>query len=225
MELLQFARGPFLYFSIAVFLAGTAWRLVALWLRPSLTVMAASKCTDTLGPALRTLVNRTLPRAGLHPSSTLVTVNPYVFHIGLALVAFGYAPHIAFIRRLTGLGWPALPDAVMYIAAALTIASLLLALVFRLTDPVLKLISGLDDYFSWFVTMAPLVTGMALITGSSTTALTGGNPVYPAPLALHLLSVELLLIWFPFGKLMHALLVIPGRMQLGATLARRGVKA
>ncbi len=59
-----------------------------------------------------------MPHRGFHPSATLVTINPYIFHIGLALIFFGYAPHIAFIRRLTGLSWPALPDMVMYIAAA-----------------------------------------------------------------------------------------------------------
>ena len=87
-----------------------------------------------------------IPHRGFHPSATLVTVNPYVFHIGLALVFFGYAPHIGFIRRLTGLGWPGLPDMVMYIAAAAaTIVSLLIALLFRLTDPVLQKISRADD--------------------------------------------------------------------------------
>jgi nitrate reductase gamma subunit len=124
-----------------------------------------------------------------------------------------------------GLRWPALPDAVMYLAAALTIVSLLLALLFRLTDPVLKLISTFDDYAAWGITLLPVLTGMALITVPSTAASLGQAPVYPHPLAIHLLSVELLLVWFPFSKLMHALLVFPGRMQIGAAFAKRGVKA
>ena len=49
--------------------------------------------------------------------------------------------------------------------------------------------------------------------------------VYPGPLAIHLLSVELLLVWFPFGKLMHAILFIPGRAQLGMLNERRGVRS
>jgi nitrate reductase gamma subunit len=44
-------------------------------------------------------------------------------------------------------------------------------------------------------------------------------------LALHILSVELLMIWFPFGKLMHAVLVFPSRFQTGASFGRRGVRA
>ena len=44
------------------------------------------------------------------------------------------------------------------------------------------------------------------------------------PLAVHLLSVELLLAWFPFGKLMHGFLAVPARMQLAHFLGRRGVR-
>lgn len=225
MDLLHLARGPLLQISIFIFIAGTAWRLFALWRRAPGRDLAVPKRTDLFGAGLRTLAVRSWPRKGTHPSSTLVTVNPYVFHIGLALIAFGYAPHIAFIARLTSLSWPALPDAVVYIAAGLTIISLLLALLFRLTDPTLKLISSFDDYAAWFITFLPLLTGMALITAPSSAASLGQDPVYPAPLAIHLLSVELLLVWFPFSKLMHALLVFPGRMQIGAAFAKRGVKA
>ena len=39
----------------------------------------------------------------------LVTTN-VPFYIGLAVVVFGLAPHILFIRNLTGLSWPALPS-------------------------------------------------------------------------------------------------------------------
>jgi nitrate reductase gamma subunit len=165
-----------------------------------------------------------VPHRGFHPSATLVTINPYVFHIGLALVFFGYAPHIAFIRRLTGLGWPALPDMVMYIAAAATIVSLLIALLFRLTDPVLKKISRADDMLVWALTMLPLMTGMAVVGESSASLLAHANPLYRGPLAVHLLSLELLLVWFPFGKLMHAFLVFPNRMRLARLFGRRGVR-
>ena len=40
--------------------------------------------------------------------------------------------------------------------------------------------------------------------------------------ALHILSVDALLIWFPFGKLMHAFYIFPSRAINGALLARKG---
>jgi len=95
----------------------------------------------------------------------------------------------------------------------------------RLTDPVLRLISGFDDYFTWFVTMLPVVTGMVLIAEPSAAVAARSGVLYPVPLAIHLISLELLLAWFPFGKLMHAMLFVPGRAQLGSMLASRGVDA
>jgi len=47
---------------------------------------------------------------------------------------------------------------------------------------------------------------------------------YETMLAIHILSFELLLIWFPFGKLMHLFFVFPSRYNVGAIFARRGVR-
>jgi nitrate reductase gamma subunit len=215
MELLELARGPLWYAAVLIFLLGIAWRLLGLWRFGAKPALSAPR-SDASG--ISTLFTRMLPKRGFHASATLATVNPYIYHLGLAIVAFGYAPHIAFVTRVAGLGWPALPNGMVYVAAGATIISLLIALMYRLTDPVLKLISGAGDYFAWLVTMLPLLTGIVLITGEP-----GGAD--PTRLAVHLLSLELLLAWFPFGKLMHAVLVVPARAQLGRFFARRGVRA
>lgn len=223
MDLLDWARGPLLYAALTVFVTGIAWRLLALARMPALATAAPARKAFGASSALRVALARTWPRNGFPQSASLATFNPYVFHIGLALVFFGYAPHITFLRRLTGLGWPALPDPVMYLAAAATIISLLLALMFRLTDPVLRKISRADDMVTWVVTMLPLVTGMAVVSVPSSMLPDASHTIYRTPVAIHLLSLELLLVWFPFGKLMHAFLVWPGRMRLATFLGRRGV--
>lgn len=225
MDLLDWTRGPLLGGAIAVFIAGVAWRWLALRRLPAASAGAApARQPFGTGDALGASLRRMMPHPGIHPSATLVTINPYLFHVGLALVFFGYAPHIAFIRRLTGLGWPALPDLVMYLAAAVTLVSLLMALLFRLTDPVLRTISRADDTLTWALTMLPLVTGMGVVGEPSAALLAHEAPLYRTPLAVHLLSLELLLVWFPFGKLMHTFLVWPNRMQLARFLGRRGVR-
>jgi nitrate reductase gamma subunit len=227
MDFLDWVRGPLLALSVAVFVMGVAWRLLSLW-RLAPAAASGSPAREAFGTTaeLRAALTRMVPKGGFHPSATLVTLNPYVFHIGLAVVFFGYAPHIAFIQRLTWLHWPALPDPVMYIAAAASMISLLIALVFRLTDPVLKRISRADDLITWTVTFLPFITGMAVVGGTSASILARGEHViYRGPLAVHLLALELLLIWFPFGKLMHAFLVLPARMQLAGFFGRRGVRS
>ncbi|MDO8767846.1 MAG: hypothetical protein Q7K57_03935 [Burkholderiaceae bacterium] len=226
MDMLDWARGPLLAASIFIFVAGVAWRLFSLWRMPvAHTPGAPARQAFGTGAAFSAAFTRMIPSGGFHPSATLVTVNPYVFHIGLAVVFLGYAPHIAFIQRLTGLSWPAFPDLVMYLAAAATIISLLLALLFRLTDPVLMKISHADDWITWTVTFLPLLTGMAVINEPSALILARDHVIYRGPLAVHLLSLELLLVWFPFGKLMHAFLVLPARMQLATFFGRRGVRS
>ena len=96
-------------------------------------------------------------------------------------------------------------------------AALIAALFRRVLHPVLNLLSNFDDYFSWFITTAPVITGLMAV------AHFGGR--YETLLAIHILSFEAFLIWFPFGKLMHAFMTFPSRYQAGTTFGHRGVKA
>ena len=100
------------------------------------------------------------------------------------------------------------------VAGAITVAALVGLLVHRIASPVKRLISNFDDYFSWLVTTAPLVTGMM--------AYSHIGPPYQTMLAIHILSVELLLVWFPFGKLMHTFTIFATRAATGMAFERRG---
>ena len=226
MDLLEFARGPALALALVVFVAGTLWRLLGVLRRPRLPDLSPAR--EAAPPrwlaALRAIGRGMWPHRAFGQGVLLISLNGYVFHIGLALVFFGYAPHIAFVHRLTGLTWPAFPDAVMYLAAGATIVSLLLALWLRLTDPVRKMISNADDLITWTITFLPMLTGMALLSEPSAVMLARDHAVYPGPLAVHLLTLELLLIWFPFGKLMHAILFAFSRGATGIRFSHRGVE-
>lgn len=227
MDLLDFARGPALAVSTAVFVLGTAWRLAGVLRLPARPERAMPRAgadgpwTAAAGSILRGL----WPRHRFGGDATVTAVNGWIFHLGLALVALAYAPHIDFVRRYTGLHWPALPDPVMYLAAGVTMVALLFAAWQRLNDPVLQLISRPDDWISWTVTFLPFLTGMAVIAEPSSSVLARDVVVYRGPLAVHLLSLELLLLWFPFGKLMHAVLFGFSRAATGARFGLRGVRA
>jgi len=211
VTLLEFARGPALAFSIIVFALGLAWRLYRIFRRPARIDHSEPRRRDLAAGGMRAIFAKMLPPKGVKIRGAQMA-NAYAYHIALALVAFGFAPHIAFVARYLGLAWPALPDAVTYIATAVAILGLIYALMTRLTDGVQRLLSNFDDYFSWAVTMAPLVTGMALLP----------QPAPPAWIALHLLSLEILLVWLPFGKLAHAALVFVSRWRTGADFTRKG---
>lgn len=225
MDLLDFARGPGLGLAAAVFVLGLAWRIGGVLRLPRHADLSPPRAgaPSPARAALAGIVRGMWPRAQFGQAAQVITVNGYVFHIGLALVFFGYAPHIDFIRRHLGFGWPALPDGVMYLAAGATILSLLLAMWLRLTDPVRRLISRPDDHISLALTLLPLFTGMAALGEPSSALLQHGTTLYRTPLAIHLLSLELLLVWLPFGKLAHALLFAFSRGATGMRFRHRGV--
>ena len=226
MTWLEFARGPALAFAVAVFVLGTLWRLIGVLRLPALPDLSPARAgaPSPLSAVLHANLRAMWPRPEFSRATKLITFNGYAFHIGLAVVFFGYAPHIAFVRRHTGLSWPALPDAVMYFAASITIVSLLMALALRLNDPVRKKISTADDMISWTLTFLPFVTGMAVTSDPSAALLARDHVIYAGPLAVHLLSLELLLLWFPFGKLMHAVLFAFSRGATGLRFGHRGVR-
>ncbi|MGB0087157.1 MAG: hypothetical protein WBP94_17505 [Rhodomicrobiaceae bacterium] len=218
MDLLGFARGPALEIALAVFVLGTVWRLTAIVLLPWMPDRSEPRAgapSRAMG-AIQGIVRRFWPHQSFVSAALFSTLNGYVFHVGLALIVFGFTPHILFIRDLTGLFWPAMPSNVVYGIAMITLASLVAALIRRITNPVQRLISTADDYISWGVTALPVATGLAA------TAHLGAD--YRTLLAVHLLTVALFFIWLPFGKLMHTFLFLLSRGATGARLTHRGAK-
>lgn len=215
MTLLEFARGPGLYWATIIFVAGIVWRLAGVLLAKRSKDLSAPRQSGFMG-GIRTIFSRMVGNAEQRRKSGFTILNSYVMHIGLFVVIVLFIPHILFIKAVTGLSWSGLPNNIVMIFGAITLISLLIALAHRMTHPVMQIISSFDDYFSWFITTLAVVTGML--------AFAHFVEPYETILAVHILSVELLMIWFPFGKLMHAILVVPSRMQLGSSMSRKGVK-
>ena len=218
MTLLDFARGPALSLAFAVFLFGVMWRLLSLVLLPRLADLSQARAGagTAFGQGFRGFWRHMWPADPYLKSSVFALVNGYAFHIGLAIVVFGFAQHIGFITDVFGLSWPALPTGIITLVSVITLASLMAALVRRLTSPVLRLISTGNDYVTWTLTTLPVVTGLMTVNHLWL--------AYETLLALHILSVALMLIWFPFGKLMHAFLVFLTRARTGVVYGRRGVE-
>ena len=217
-DLLDFARGPALTVAMTIFVIGVVWRLVTLLAMPH--VQIASPARAGTPPAFLAATGEFFRRMKMnrnYASRTAFAVfNGWTFHVGLLIIVIGLAGHIAFIERLFGLSWPNMPSNFIFLVSVVTLAALVAALAHRLTNPVLRMISTADDYFTWLVTAAPVVTGLAA------TMHLGAR--YELLLALHILSICVFLIWFPFGKLMHAFLVFVTRSETGIQTARRGVK-
>ncbi len=222
MDLLAFARGPALVASLAVFAAGVGWRAYRILRRPLQPDFSEPRRSAVVGGAMRAIASGMWPYATFRERSFAQTLNAYVYHVGLAIVVFGFAPHIAFIVQPIGIAWPPVPGWIFVFGVATTFVGMLVALLMRLTSPVLRLLSTFDDYASWAVVMLPMLTGMMLPTLGLTSRYPA-LPLEPVPVALHLLAVELLLVWLPFSKLSHVFLVFASRGVTGIRFARKGV--
>jgi len=214
LELLTWARGPGLALALAVGLFGTVLRLFeiqALGRKPDL----APARTVSPGSGWRTLWSRTLPPPGMLRRAPLTYLGGYVFHIGLAIAVLGFVPHIELMRGLFGVRWPGLPNLFVDMATVATLLAMLALLVGRFADPVKRLLSGYGDWLAWALTFVPLATGYAAFHHLLAN--------YTLLLALHLLTVELLLALLPFTKLFHVVSLLMARWYNGDISGRKGV--
>jgi nitrate reductase gamma subunit len=164
-----------------------------------------------------TVLRRNLPDSGTFKRSTFTIIASWVFHIGLFITIFLFVPHILVFEEGLGLSWPGLPNNIVDAVTVVTLITLIAVLIHRLRDPVLRMLSKFDDYLMWTVTFLPMLTGWLAYHRI------GGPPVML--LAVHILSVELLLVLFPFTKLSHAFTLWIARWYNGAIAGYRGVRS
>ncbi len=166
---------------------------------------------------LRTIVTRSFPDRGTLRRSTFNIVAGYVFHVGFFVVLLLFAPHILVFREVLGFSWPSIPTPIIDATTLVTIIALLAVLAHRLQHKVMRFLSRFEDYLAWFVTILPLITGYLAFhrIGLTPTTL----------IAIHILSVELLMVVFPFTKLMHAITLFMARYYNGAIAGYRGVNS
>ncbi|HOV04684.1 MAG TPA: hypothetical protein PLG99_09765, partial [Kaistiaceae bacterium] len=169
------------------------------------------------GAGFKTVFSRSVPEAGTFKRSAFTIIAGYVFHIGLFVALVFLAPHIALVRDTTGLSWPNLPTPVVDFATVAAIGALVAILVNRMRDKVLRFLTGFEDYVAWTATFLPLLTGYMAFHHLLLR--------YELMLALHILSVELLLVVFPFTKLMHTFTLFLSRWYTGSAFGRKGVQS
>jgi len=216
IEFLNWVRGPGFQIAIIIFVAGVIIRFAEILLLGRKPNLAEAKGSE-MSAGLRTIVTRSFPDKNTFQRSMFTIVTGYIFHTGLFITIFLFAPHILMFKDIFGFGWPSLPTPIVDAMAVVTIIALFAVLLHRMRSTVLKFISTKEDYIVWLVTILPLITGYIAFHRIGTTA--------PTLLAIHILSVELLLVMFPFTKLMHTFTVVLSRWYGGAISGYRGVES
>jgi len=220
VTLLEFARGPALYGSLWIFAFGVCYRLVGSFLLLRDRDLSEPRGTHPVRAGLRTMLVRSAPPHELEKHITFQHITGYVWHIGFFVVLLFFAPHMQFFKQFLGFTWPSLPNSIVLVIGAITLAILIALLARRFVHPVLKTISTFDDYLAVLLVITPIVTGLV-----SYAHLQLPGVRYEHLLAAHLLSFEALLVWFPFSKLMHLFYAFPSRFRAGAAMEHKGVRA
>jgi nitrate reductase gamma subunit len=213
-ELLSWARGPALGIAFAIFLFGMILRLFEVYSLGRKKDLAPARA-HTPGSGLRTVFSRSFPSRSMLKPSMLTYITGYTFHIGFFLVLLFLVPHIELFHSITGLHWPALPTPIIDLITVASIIALIITLISRVLNPVKRFLSTFGDYLAWSVTILPLLTGYMAYHHLLLD--------YTLMLALHILSVELLLVVMPFTKLTHMVTLFIARWYNGDWFARKGV--
>ena len=213
LDLLTFARGSALNGALMLCTVGIVLRLFEIFGLGRKDDLAKPRANSP-GSGWRTLFTRSLPPQGMLKRDPITYVGGYVFHLGLLITILLFAPHIEFIRSMAGISWSSLPSPLVDASAVASIIALGMLLAHRLNNPVKRMLSGFGDYVAWTVTLLPLLTGYLTYHHLFVE--------YTLMLALHLFSVELLLVLLPFTKLFHTFSVFISRWYNGDIFGRKG---
>lgn len=215
-EFLLWVRGPAFTAATFIMCAGLVIRFLEIFLLGRKADLAEARGSAFAG-GFRTMFKRSIPDAGSFERSGFTLVSGYIFHIGLFIVIFLFVPHILVFEAATGLSWPGLPSNIIDATNVVTMIALLAVLIHRIKDPVMRMLSEFNDYLVWFVTFLPLLTGYLAFHRVGLSA--------PMLIGLHILSVELLMVLFPFTKLSHAFTLWMARWYNGAIAGYKGVQS
>jgi len=215
-DLLMWARGDAFDIALIIFLGGIVLRVVEIIILGRKKDMAPAK-GNPVTQGIKTIFSRSMPREGLVKFAPITYIGGYIFHLGFFVSFLFFAPHIALFKDAFGVSWPAAGRVIIESAAALSLLALLALTYSRFTDPIRKALTTFDDYIVLLLSALPLVTGYVAV-----------NKLFGDPtlmMALHVLSVDALLIAFPFTKLMHAVTFVMSRYYNGSIQGRKGAES
>ncbi|MFN3545674.1 MAG: hypothetical protein ACK4UX_12570 [Thiobacillus sp.] len=214
LQFLTWVRGPGLDIALGIFVLGVLWRLIEIYTLGRKPDLAEARHVAGAS-GWHTVFRRSVPPPGMLKRSPVSYIGGYIFHVGLAIIVFGFAPHILLITNLTGLSWPGLPSQFVDLVTVVTMAAMVVVLVDRMMKPAKRFLSTFEDWFTWAVTFLPVLTGWMAVQHLLLP--------YTLMLAIHILTVEILLIVLPFTKLFHAFTLIGSRWYNGRVNGQRGV--
>ena len=215
-SLLIWAKGTALQFATVVFVVGLSMRILQILVMGRAPDYSKARDNNVMSHGMKTVFRRFWPKH-MMKGAMFTYVTGYIFHVGFLVVLIFYAPHIEFFQGAFGISWPSLYTSLIDAITVITLLTLIAVLINRIRHPVQRMLSNCEDYLAWLVTFLPLLTGYFSYHHLLLP--------YDTMLALHILSVELLMIIIPFTKLSHMATLFIARWYNGAVHGRKGVQS
>ncbi len=217
--MLAFARGPFFNVAITFFIAGMLYRIanvIFLGWSKDLSKPRGSKGLGVVKSFLRGgLILPFFPREKkAFVNNPITYLAGGLFHLSLFIVVILGAAHMLAWKSLLGFGWWTLPLPIVDFMAAVGIIAMVMLLINRLNHPVLKRLSGAAEFFNWFLVFVPMVTGYMMTHHMFLP--------YENLFALHMVSINILLIWIPLSRISHFVFYFFSRTIHGVEWGKRG---
>jgi len=231
--MLYFIGQVFPYIAVGVFVAGLAWRVLS-WLKvPVPFQLTMFPAPETTAGRIMTIGKQLGLFTSLYKSDRTLWFWAWIMHVSLAMVIGGHIVGIGYLtKQFCLIGFS--PDASTALSIALgTISGLalfisLIVLFYRRTAiPEVKRLSDPADYFDLLLILAIVINGMHMRLPSvhcdleSIRAYIVGLVTFsPIPIPensifiAHFFLVNILLMYFPFSKLVHLVGSVVNRAML-----------
>jgi hypothetical protein len=217
---LEFVRGPLFQVSLLVFVAGMLYRLVRVlmlgWSRDNVPSKGSKG-----GGVVKSFLKGILIWPFIPWVKRTFSKNPVIylagglFHLALLVVLILGTAHMLVWKSLLGFGWATLPLPMVDWMAAVGIAAMVALLIHRLVNPVMRLISGPSEWANWTLVFLPMVSGYMLTHHMFFR--------YEVLFSIHMLVVDILLIWIPLSRISHFIFYFFARTIHGVEFGKRAV--
>ena len=207
VSLYSFLTGPMFWISIAVFLAGTIFQLVRMFMlvkeKESFIFSYLS-----LKYGLRSILHWFIPFGSSNMRrNPVMTIAGFLFHFCIIATPLFLLAHIVLIDEAINITYWALPGAVADIMTIIVIAGCLFFMIRRIIKPEVRFVTTGSDYYFLMIIALPFITGLWAAAQL---------PGYSYILLLHIFSGEIMLILIPFTRLVHMAFAMFTRFYMGS---------
>ena len=221
------------YMAVGVFVAGLVWRVLSWMKTPVPFALTMFPAPATPGGRVMKVAGQLGLFTGLYKGERMLWLWAWLMHAALALVLIGHVVGIYFLTHqftLIGMSPQAstlLSETLGTVSGLVLLAALVALFYRRIAVPEVKRLSDPADYFDLLLILSVVITGMHMRLPSVhvdlpaiRTYLGGLITFQPVPIPenfifiAHFFLVNILLIYFPFSKLVHLAGAVVNRAML-----------